>query len=507
MPATARPDDCLILIFGASGDLTQRKLIPALFHLWCNDQAPENFAIVGVSRTEYSDDEYREDCFNFDAAGYGNDRARFDEFAKHLHYQAANSTKAEGWPPIIERMGKLKAEHDIGENVLFYLSMAPQFFEPIVQQIGDHGLVTEGRKYCTMPGEKAPWQRIVVEKPFGKDPASAEHLNRVLAQVFYEESIYRIDHYLGKELVQNLMVLRFANSMFEPIWNHRYVDHVQITASETVGVEGRGSYYDSDSGGAMRDMVQSHLLQVASIVAMEPPITMQAADVRTEKVKFFKALRVPEAADIPEIAVRGQYAAGSVKGETVPSYRDEEGTDPESQTDTFAAVKFNVDTWRWGSTPFYLRSGKAMSAKKTEIVIYLKPTPHKLFREEVQQARPNQIVISVQPNPGIRLRFEGKCPGTGLNIKDVVMDFDYKEEFQSDPPDGYAVLLFDCLRGDQTNYKHRDEIEASWLACQPILDYWIANPQDDLPNYNAGTWGPSAADVMMARDGRYWRND
>ena len=507
MPDADRPDDCLILIFGASGDLTQRKLIPALFHLWDNGQAPENFAIVGVSRTEYSDDAYREDCFNFDPAAYGDDRAKFDRFAKHLHYQAANSTKAEGWPAIIDRMGALKQEHGLGENVLFYLSMAPQFFEPIIQQIGDNGLVTEGRKYCTMPGEKAPWQRIVVEKPFGKDPASAAHLNRVLAQVFYEESIYRIDHYLGKELVQNLMVLRFANSMFEPIWNHRYVDHVQITASETVGVEGRGSYYDSDSGGAMRDMVQSHLLQVASIVAMEPPITMQAADVRTEKIKFFKALRVPEEKDIPEIAVRGQYGAGTIKGEQIPSYRDEDGTDPQSQTDTFAAVKFNVDTWRWGSTPFYLRSGKGMAAKKTEIVVYLKPTPHKLFREEVQQSRPNQIVISVQPNPGIRLRFEGKCPGTGLNIKDVVMDFDYKEEFNADPPDGYAVLLYDCLHGDQTNYKHRDEIEASWLACQPILDYWKDHPQDDLPNYAAGTWGPEAAEQMMTRDGRYWRND
>ena len=508
MPDTERPDDCLIIIFGASGDLTQRKLIPALYHLWENGQAPERFAVVGVSRTEYTDDAYREDCFNFDPDQYP-DRAKFDEFAKHLHYQAANSTKAEGWPAIKERIAELRDEHGLGDNILFYLSMAPQFFEPIIELIGENELVTEGRQYCTIGQEKRPWQRIVVEKPFGKDPKSAAHLNQVLARVFYEESIYRIDHYLGKELVQNMMVLRFANSMFEPIWNHRYIDHIQITASETVGVEGRGSYYDSDSGGAMRDMVQSHLLQVLSIAAMEPPITMQADDVRTEKIKVFKALRVPSPADVPDIAVRGQYDAGTVKGDAVPAYRAEDGTDPESQTDTFAAVKFNVDTWRWGGTPFFLRSGKAMAAKKTEIVVYLKPTPHALFREQVSGARPNQIVISVQPNPGIRLRFEGKCPGTGLNLKDVVMDFDYREEFQVDPPDGYATLLFDCLRGDQTNYKHRDEIETSWLACQPILDHWAAHPQDDLPNYAAGSWGPDAADAMIKRDNpaRYWRND
>jgi glucose-6-phosphate 1-dehydrogenase len=274
-----------------------------------------------------------------------------------------------------------------------------------------------------------------------------------------------------------------------------------------VGVEGRGSYYDSPAGGAMRDMLQSHLLQVASLVAMEPPVSLDASDIRTEKIKVFKALRVPKDSDVPNIAVRGQYGAGSVKNKVVPAYREEEGVAKDSQTDTFAAVKFHVDTWRWGGVPFYLRSGKAMAAKKTEIVLYLKNTPHCLFMEQARKARRNQIVISVQPNPGVRIRFEGKVPGTGLKISDVVMDFDYEKQWKVEPPDGYAILLYDCLRGDQTNYKHRDEIESSWNACQPILDYWQENPQDDLPNYNAGTWGPSAADVMMAKDGRYWRND
>lgn len=500
------PEDSLILIFGASGDLTKRKLIPALFELWKNGQAPENFAILGISRSSYTDEQYRDDCGNFDGADLAAD-PRWAEFRELIHYQPSDATKADGWPSIKSRMKTLTAAHRTGQNILFYLSLAPQFFEPVIVNIGNNGLVTEGKKFCTIDTQRPPWQRIVIEKPFGRDPASAAHLNNVLAQVFDEDAIYRIDHYLGKELVQNLMVLRFANSLFEPIWNHRYIDHVQITASETVGVEGRGAYYDSPSGGAMRDMVQSHLLQVASIVAMEPPITLDASDVRTEKVKVFKALRVPEPADVPEIAVRGQYGAGSVKGAAYTSYREEDGTAADSQTDTFAAVKFHVDTWRWGNTPFYLRSGKAMAKKKTEIAIYLKPTPHALFREQVRQSRPNQILISVQPNPGIRLRFEGKKPGTGLNIKDVVMDFDYEESFQASPPDGYASLLFDCLRGDQTNYKHRDEIQSSWNACQPILDYWDQHPAEDLPNYNAGTWGPSAADVMMARDGRYWRND
>lgn len=503
MPTAKTPADCLIVIFGASGDLTKRKLIPALYYLWKNRQAPENFAVVGVSRTEFTDDAYREQLHAFSPESYGDDWA---EFAKRIHYHAADATKGDDWPGLRQRIETMCSEHGTGSNLLFYLSMAPQFFVPIIKQIGQSGLVAEGRRHCTI-GEDKPFQRIIVEKPFGSDPKSAAHLNQVLDQVFEEDDIYRIDHYLGKELVQNLMVVRFANALFEPIWNQRYIDHVQITASETVGVEGRGSYYDGPAGGALRDMVQSHLLQVLSLVAMEPPVTMDASDVRTEKVKVFKALRVPKMHQVPEIAVRGQYGSGSVNGKIIPGYREGEGVDPDSQTDTFAAVQFNVDTWRWGNVPFYLRSGKAMAQKKTEIVLYFKPTPHTLFREHGKTAKPNQIVINVQPNEGIRIRFEGKVPGLGLNIRPVVMDFDYEKQWKVSPPDGYAILLNDCLRGDLTNYKHRDEVEISWLACQPILDYWASEQQDDLPNYNAGTWGPSASDIMMARHQRYWRND
>ncbi|MEM9418781.1 MAG: glucose-6-phosphate dehydrogenase [Planctomycetota bacterium] len=500
-----QPDDCLIVIFGASGDLTKRKLLPALYYLWDRGMTPKNFGILGVARSKYDDDAFRQMIYDFNPGGY--DDAKWAEFSKHVHYEASDSTNAEAWPALTTRIKGLAQEHGTGTNIMFYLSMAPQFFEPIIQNVGASGLVIDGKRMVPLNKEDPTWQRIIIEKPFGKDPASAVQLNNTLGDVFWENSIYRIDHYLGKELVQNMLVLRFANTIFEPLWNREYIDHIQITASETVGVEGRGSYYDSPGGGAMRDMVQSHLLQVMSLVAMEPPVSMHAEDIRTEKIKVFKALRVPKEEEIPQIAVRGQYGPGAVKGEAVIGYREEDGVDPESQRDTFTAMQFNVDTWRWGGVPFYLRSGKAMAEKKTEIVIYFKPTPHILFRDQARYQKPNQIVISVQPNEGIRIRFEGKEPGVGMKMNEVVMDFDYIKQWEVDPPDGYATLLHDCMRGDQTLFKHRDEIESSWYACQPVLDYWEENPQPDLPNYAAGTWGPPASDLMMQREGRYWRND
>ncbi|MEM9414181.1 MAG: glucose-6-phosphate dehydrogenase [Planctomycetota bacterium] len=503
MSETPPPSRCLVVIFGASGDLTKRKLIPALYHLWESGEAPKDLAVVGVSRTKYTDSAYREELYDFVPDAY--DQDKWAEFSKRVHYHAADATKADDWGSIKDRTCELAQEHGTGDNVLFYLAVSPQFFQPIIENIGKAEMVTEGRKYCSIEPVKS-WQRIVVEKPFGKDPASAAHLNRVLAGVFDEDSIYRIDHYLGKELVQNMLVLRFANTIFEPLWNRDYIDHVQITASETVAVEGRGSYYDSPAGGAMRDMVQSHLLQVLSVVAMEPPVSMDAADIRTEKVKVFKALRVPKQENVKHIAVRGQYSAGTVNGKSIPAYRENEGVADDSQTDTYAAMQFSVDTWRWGGVPFYLRSGKAMAQKKTEVVIYFKPTPHCLFMDKAQDMKANQIVINIQPDEGIRMRFEGKVPGSGLKMKEVVMDFDYVEQWKTDPPDGYATLLNEAMKGDQTLFKHRDEIECAWDAVQPVLDYWKAYPQSDLPNYAAGTWGPPASDLMMQREGRYWRN-
>ncbi len=503
MTARVTPADCLVVIFGASGDLAKRKLIPALYYLWDSGQASERFAVIGISRTKFTDHTYRDHLYGFGQDDYEADKWR--QFCQFIHYHVADPTNSDSWQSIRKKLIDLAENYKLSSNILFYLALGPQYFEPVIEQIGASGLVTEGRRWCSLSAE-LPWQRLVVEKPFGFDSTSAQHLNQTLATVFDEESIYRIDHYLGKELVANLLVVRFANLIFEPLWNQQYVDHVQITASESAAIEGRGGYYDSPAGGAMRDMVQSHLLQVLSLVAMEPPVNMAAADIRTEKIKVFKALRVPKPDEVPNIAVRGQYGAGIIQGSSVIEYREEEGVTPDSQTDTYAAMQFHIDTWRWGGVPFYLRSGKSMSRKLTEIALYFKPTPHCLFAEQARQQNPNQIVINIHPNEGIRLRFEGKVPGPGLNIKDVVMDFDYVEQWSSEPLDGYAILLNDAMRGDQTLFKHRDEVEYSWEAVQPVLDYWSEHPQDDLPNYAAGTWGPSASDVMMARAGRNWRN-
>jgi glucose-6-phosphate 1-dehydrogenase len=502
MNEPAHLDNCVLVVFGASGDLTKRKLIPALYALFEDGHVPPNFAILGVSRSPFTDEEYRTALHDFASDAY--EAKTWEKFSSLIHYFAADATKQEDWGRIRESCKTLAEQHDARDNVLFYLSVAPQFFTPIIENIGNSGMVETGRRGCG-DDDMPCWQRIVVEKPFGSDPESAVALNQTLARVFDEDSIYRIDHYLGKELVQNLLVVRFANSLFEPLWDQKYIDHVQITATETVGVEGRGSYYDSSSGGAMRDMVQSHLLQVLSLVAMEPPISLDAADIRTEKIKVFKALRVPTMDQVPDIAVCGQYGAGTVGGEAMIGYRENDGVAPDSQTDTYAAVRFNVDTWRWGGVPFYLRSGKAMKSKKTEIVINFKPTPHCLFRDHARQKKGNQIVISVQPNEGILVRFFGKVPGLEMNIKEVVMDFDYVEQWKSEPPESYAILLNDCMKGDQTLFKHRDEIEWGWQAVQPVLDAWREIPDDDLPNYDAGTWGPVASDALLARDDRYWR--
>ncbi|MFW6033440.1 MAG: glucose-6-phosphate dehydrogenase [Phycisphaeraceae bacterium] len=507
MPQTDPAPNGLIVIFGASGDLTRRKLIPALFELYCGGRLPERFGVLGISRTKYSDESFRDylrahvkqrvGCF---------EGGNWDDFASRLHYHPADSTEADAFPGIRERMHQLAGEHETGDNVLFYLSVAPTLYEPIINHIGSHDLVTEGKAWCSINRETRPWQRIIVEKPFGRDLQSAAHLHRVLGRVFEDESVFRIDHYLGKETVQNLLVFRFANAIFEPLWNRTYIDHVQITAAESVGVAGRGGYYDGPDGGAMRDMVQSHLMQIMALVAMEPPVSMRADHIRAETTKILAAARPPAPDEVPEVAVRGQYTRGSIDGEPVPGFREEDGVDPDSRTETYAAMKVFVDTWRWTGVPFYLRSGKRMPAKTTEIVVTFRPTPHRLFASASPDLPPNQIVINVQPNEGIRLRFEGKVPGIGMRIKSVVMDFDYASQFQSEPPEAYATLLLDALRGDQTLFKQREEIERAWAVVQPVLEAWERDRDAEIPVYPAGTWGPSAADLLLARQGRYWRN-
>jgi len=509
MPVHEKASNCLIVIFGASGDLTKRKLIPALYDLYVNKQMPEKFAVLGISRSKMSDDDFRGhlDPFAREFAQKFDDTS-WTSFAKAVYYEPADSMVTEDFVAIKKRMAEVAATHGTGDNTLYYLSMAPQLYEPTIINIGAHQMVTEGKAWCSLNRFDPSWQRVIIEKPFGHDPESAAHLNRAVGRVFEEEAVYRIDHYLGKETVQNLLVFRFANAIFEPIWNRNYIDHVQVTAAETVGVEGRGGYYDSPSGGAMRDMIQSHLLQVMAVVAMEPPVSMRADDIRAEKTKVLSAIRTPQPSEIPDIAVRGQYGPGQHKGKAVPGYRDEKGVNPESQTDTYSALTAHCDTWRWQGVPFYVRSGKSMAKKMTEVVITFRRTPHCLFRDQLGRGGhpPNQIVINIQPDEGIRLRFEGKVPGIGMKIKSVVMDFDYVEQFKAEQPQAYSTLLLDAMRGDQTLFKHRDEIEGAWRIVQPVLDYWKENPQDDLPNYAAGTWGPSAADVMLARAGRHWHN-
>ncbi|MEX0776492.1 MAG: glucose-6-phosphate dehydrogenase [Phycisphaeraceae bacterium] len=516
---------CLLVIFGASGDLTKRKLVPALYHLFLTDQLPAQFAVLGISRSKMSDEEFREHLVEWARKNEHYSDEKWQDFARRLHYHAGDSTKGQDFDGIKSAICQVREKHQTGANVLYYLSLAPQLYESTIVNLGAHDMVTEGKAWCSIDRTTRSWQRIIIEKPFGSDPESAAHLNRVLGRVFEEESIYRIDHYLGKETVQNLLVFRFANTIFDPIWNRNFVDHVQVTAAETMGVEGRGGYYDSPSGGAMRDMIQSHLLQLMAVVAMEPPVTMSAAGIRTEKLKVLQAVRPVNVRELWRLAVRGQYGPGSVAGKAVPGYREEEGVGANSQTDTYAALELYIDSWRWGGVPFYVRSGKRMARKLTEIVVSFKKTPHRLFGTDgsfgesggggANPTVPNQIVINVQPDEGIRLRFEGKVPGNpgghpggqipgGMNIKSVVMDFDYKKQFKAEPPEAYATLLLDAIRGDQTLFKHRDEIEVAWNIVQPVLDTWKASPTEDLPNYAAGTWGPSEADVMMAREGRLW---
>ncbi len=490
-------DPCVMVIFGASGDLTKRKLIPALCNLGTDKLLPQGFAIIGFAFNELTEEAYRaqltEEIKEFATAPV--DPALWAWFLERIYYVQGDFGDPQAYTRLRDQIAIVDKKHGAKGNRFFYMAVAPKFFAPIVEQLGSCGLSQE---------ESGTWTRVIIEKPFGHDLDSARQLNIDVKKVLNEKQIYRIDHYLGKETVQNLMVFRFANSIFEPIWNRAYIDHVQITAAETVGVEHRGGYYDTS--GAIRDMVPNHLLQLLSLTAMEPPISFAADAVRNKQAEILSAIQPPQPETVLTDAVRGQYGAGIVDGEAAPGYRQEPDVGPNSNTETFVALKFSLDNWRWGDVPFYLRTGKRLAKRVTEIAIQFRRTPFALFRNTpVKDLHANRLVIHIQPGEGITLRFGAKIPGAVMNIGMVNMDFDYVRDFGSSHSTGYERLLHDCMVGDQTLFQRADMVEAGWSVIQPVLDVWKALPPRNFPNYAAGSWGPPDADALLTRDGRQWR--
>ncbi|HYE66446.1 MAG TPA: glucose-6-phosphate dehydrogenase [Pyrinomonadaceae bacterium] len=491
---TAEP--CAMVIFGASGDLTKRKLVPALYRLTQQRLVPAEFAIIGTARQLMSDQEFRAKMREA-VTEYGEvetvDDAVWQSFAGGLFYIQGDFGDAETYPRLREKLERLDAERGTSGNRIFYLSTAPKYFGLIAEQLGAAGMAHT---------KDQVWTRVIVEKPFGHDLESARALNAELAAVFDEDQVYRIDHYLGKETVQNLLVFRFANSIFEPLWNHQYIDHVQITNAEAIGVEGRGAYYEE--AGVVRDMIQNHVFQIVSLIAMEPPASLSPKAVRDEKVKAMQAVRPLPLERLGEFAVRGQYGSGYVLGQQVAGYREEPGVDPQSSTETFAALKLYFDNWRWAGVPFYIRSGKRLPKRVTEIAIQFKEVPHHLFTAVDAPLEPNVLLIRIQPNEGITLRFGAKLPGQTTRIRWVNMDFRYGSSFGVEPPEAYERLLLDCMLGDSTLYARRDMAERGWEIVEPVLEAW-RKPATDFPNYAAGTWGPQSADDLTESDGRHWR--
>jgi glucose-6-phosphate 1-dehydrogenase len=490
---------CSVVIFGAAGDLTQRKLVPALYNLARQRLvAPSGFSVIGFARREYSDDAFR-DYLGAELTGHvgGNvDAAIWPWLSQRTHYVSGSFDDAAAYERLAAALAASEREHGTRGNVLFYLATAPEFFSAVTRRLSERGLLQE---------EQGRWRRVIVEKPFGRDLHSARELNQALGKVLRESQTYRIDHYLGKETVQNLMVFRFGNGIFEPIWNRRYIDHVQITVAETLGVEKRGGYYDK--AGALRDMVPNHIFQLISLVAMEPPISFQADAVRDEQAKALRALQPFSPEDVLTRTVRGQYAAGQIGGKLLADYRAEPNVEPHSSTETFVAMKLGIDNWRWSDVPFYLRVGKALPKRVTEIAIQFRRPPQMLFRNtSIEKLAPNVLVMRIQPDEGIALKFGAKVPGATLRLGTVDMDFSYADHFGANPATGYERLLYDAMLGDQTLFQRADMLDASWSVVNPILDVWQALPPRNFPNYHAGTSGPRDADQLLERDGRAWRD-
>jgi len=500
-PRAERPGDpCLLVVFGATGDLFKRKLLPALYNLRALGLLPREVAVVAAVRRDLDDEAFRA-AATADLSEFATqpvDPAVWAEFRPRLHCCAGDLEDPTTWRELSDRLAILDVQYGTQGNVLFYLATPPEAFAPIVARLGEAGLA-RGREGV------GGWRRVVVEKPFGRDVDSARALNRDLGAVLREDQIFRIDHYLGKETVQNLLVFRFANGIFEPVWNRRYVDHVQISVAEELGVEARGAYYDR--AGAIRDMVQNHILQLLTLVAMEPPSSLAGEGVRNEKTKVLEAIRPLAPEEILSATVRGQYGDGFVGGRKVPAYRAEPHVDPASRTETFAALRLDVENWRWAGVPFYVRSGKRLAKRDSRIVIQFKRPPLMLFRDAgLGRVEPNRLEIRVQPEESIRISMKAKVPGPHIRLSEVQLDFSYQDFGPLPQATGYERLIYDVMTGDPTLFHRADMVEAAWRVVMPVLDLWASLPVRDFPNYAAGSAGPPAADELLARDGRRWVN-
>jgi glucose-6-phosphate 1-dehydrogenase len=494
------PEPCVMVIFGGSGDLTRRKLVPALYNLSRERHIPGGFTILGLSRSPLSDLEYRQRLLEWvDKAeeGLKSDADTWDPFAQGIHYIAADFRDPSTYKNIREALEEFDRRRGTSGNRIYYLATSPSDYVEIIRNLGAAGMVKEDE-------DGNGWVRIIVEKPFGRDLESARALNREVSAVFKEDQVYRIDHYLGKETVQNLLVFRFANGIFEPLWNRQYVDHVQITASENIGVGTRGAYYEE--AGALRDMIQNHIMQLLTLVAMEPPPDFGPNSVRDEKAKVLRSIRPFTTEEADKYSVRGQYGPGFVAGKPTPAYRDEKGVAADSNTETFAAIRFTIDNWRWAGVPFYVRTGKNLPKRATEIAMVFRRTPHFIFRQTAgDTVESNVLALRIQPNEGITLKFVAKLPGQTLDMRSVNMDFRYGSTFGLHLASAYERLLLDCMLGDPTLFDRADSVEAAWTLVQPFLETWAAKGSRSIPTYASGSWGPAEADALLAIENRRWR--
>jgi glucose-6-phosphate 1-dehydrogenase len=497
LTSKAVPQPCAIVIFGATGDLTHRKLVPALYNIAADGELPPAVAVIGFARRPKTDDEFRAEMEDA-TRKFSRQTVRDDVwrgFAQSLFYHQSEFADEAGYKKLAESLDRFDKESGTRGNRLFYFATAPEQFETIIENLQKAGLNKT---------REGGWARVILEKPFGTDLESARHLNRIVQRAFSEDQTYRIDHFLGKETAQNILVLRFANAIFEPLWNAHNIDHIQITAAETLGVESRAGYYET--AGALRDMVQNHLLQLLCLVAMEPPTDLGANSIRDEKVKVVRAIRRYQPDEIARDVVRGQYGEGAIAGEPVPAYRAEKNVDPKSQTETYVALKLHVDSWRWADVPIYIRVGKRLAKSATEISVHFKRAPHVLFNRESEAHDQNVLVIRIQPDEGISLRMEAKVPGSSFRIEAVKMDFHYGTSFGKASPEAYERLLLDAMSGDATLFARRDEVEQAWAFIDTIEEAWAKKENTPpLASYPSGSWGPAEADELLARDGRAWR--